>query len=471
MIIVMEEHRFNNFRYREFDRNVLVTTDSGRWIFLSQVEFSKLRSERVDEGSDLFSKLVDVGIVLTKDNISKEIDKLRKRNIFSFTGTSLHIVIPTMKCNHRCVYCHAGASNCEGEDMSEEKARNVVDFIFKSPSKTITIEFQGGEPLLKFDLIKFIIEYAKKVNKEAGKDVLFTIVTNFSLMNEERMEFFIKNNVALCTSLDGPEELHNHNRKFAGGNSYEKVIGWIRRLQEEYFNRKITNTRVNALITITRKSLGYSKEIIDEYVSNGLMDFHLRFLNNLGDARETWNDICYSPEEFIEFWRRSMDYVIELNLSGQRIRENGSLIILRKLLSEYDSNYFEMRSPCGACIGQMAYTPNGDVFSCDEARMLNEDLFKIGNVCENSFKEVFSCDKTCAIVSSSVNDVQICDACAYKPYCGICPVCNYAEQGSLVAKVPETARCKIFMAQFDYLFEKLRDREIRAIFEGWMKDK
>ena len=49
-------------------------------------------------------------------------------------------------------------------DMSKEIAVKSLDLVFKSPSKNIKIEFQGGEPLLNFDLIKFIVIEAKKIN-------------------------------------------------------------------------------------------------------------------------------------------------------------------------------------------------------------------------------------------------------------------------------------------------------------------
>ena len=465
------EYQFSNFRYKEFGNDFLVTTDSGKWIMLSGEEFKRLKNKKVIEGSELFLKLVDIGIILTEENVTKEINRIRKRNIRSFGGPSLHIVIPTLKCNHRCVYCHAGVSNCEGKDMSEETAKKIVDFIFESPSRNITIEFQGGEPLLRFDIIKVIHQYALHVNEKKKKDLLFTIVTNLSLMDEEKLKYFIDNDIAICTSLDGPEELHNYNRKFNDGKgSYKNVIKWIGYISEEYKERKIKDRRKNAIITITKKSLSYSKEIVDEYVSHGLNDIYLRFLNNLGDARKVWEDINYTPEKFVDFWKESIDYIIELNLKGEMVRERGVVILLNKILTEYDPNFLDIRSPCGACIGQMAYTPDGKIFSCDEARMLNDDLFKIGDAGKDSFKDALGCDKACSIISSSINDVQICDACVYKPYCGLCPVCNYAEQGSLIAKIPETARCKIFKAQFDYLFEKLQNSKVREIFEKWIQN-
>lgn len=465
----MEEYQFNNFRYKKFGDKVLVTTDSGKWILLSDSELENIKKKNVQEGSDLFLKLADAGIILAEKNIITEINRIRKRNMYIFNGPSLHIVIPTLKCNHRCVYCHAGVSNCDAEDMSEETAKKVVDFIFKSPSKYITIEFQGGEPLLGFGIIKTIHQYALKLNEKGEKSLLFTIVTNLSLMDEEKLKYFVDNEISICTSLDGLEEVHNYNRKLINGeDSYKITTRWIKRIAEEYAKRGMESRRVNALITVTRKSLSYPKEIIDEYINQGLKDIHLRFLNNLGDARDVWDDINYTPEEFIKFWKESLDYIIKLNLEGKELHERSATIFLKKILTEYDPNFLDIRSPCGACIGQMAYAPGGKIFSCDEARMLNEDLFKIGEVGKDSFREVLGCDKTCSIISSSINDTQICDACVYKPYCGICPVCNYAEQGSLTAKVPETARCKIFKAQLDYLFEKLENDKIKKIFKNWI---
>jgi radical SAM protein with 4Fe4S-binding SPASM domain len=102
--------------------------------------------------------------------------------------------------------------------------------------------------------------------------------------------------------------------------------------------------------------------------------------------------------------------------------------------------------------------------------MIGDDIFKIGNVKENSYKEVLTSDSSCAIIASSINDVYICDACAYKPYCGLCPVCNYAEQGGIIAKIAQTNRCKIFKAQFTYIFDKLvNNKEAEKIFLDWIE--
>ncbi|MAG50269.1 His-Xaa-Ser system radical SAM maturase HxsB [archaeon] len=467
-----KEYQLNNYRIEKINNKFLITTDHGSWCFLNKEDFDLLIKEGFQEKPELFNVLEEKGIILTNENKDKIIKLLKDRFHFLFQGTSLHIIIPTLRCNQKCVYCHASSKPIDdkGEEMDEETAKKTVDFIFQSPSKTIIIEFQGGEPLIKFDIIKYIINYAKKLNKEKKKNLVFTVVTNLTLMNEDKMNYFIENSVGVCTSLDGPAELHNKNRPFMNNvESYKFTEKWIKRFTEEYKKKKIENRKMNALITITRESLKYPKEIIDKYVELGLKDIHLRFLNNLGDARPVWESINYSPEEFINFWKKSIDYLLEINKKNIFLRERTCFIILRKILTNIDPNFLDMRSPCGAAIGQLTYTPNGDIFTCDEARMVGEDIFKLGNTKKDTYKKILTSRQTCGIITSSINDSQICDSCAYKPYCGICPVCNYMEQGSIIVNILKTARCKIYKAQFTYLFEKLQHPEYKKIFVDWIK--
>ncbi len=460
------------FRSKRMGNSFIVTADDGCWLQLNEKELENLQKNKIDK--ELFSKLEEKGIAITDKNRQEIIQRLADKYSFLSNGTLYHIVIPTLRCNMRCIYCHASSKpvNAGEYDMSMETAKKVVDFIFQSPSYFMTIEFQGGEPLLRFDIVKFIVEYARELNKKHKKSLLFNLVTNFSLMDKEKLKFLIDNEVGICTSLDGPELIHNKNRPFGAKGSYESAKEGIIELKEEYKKRGIQGRRANAIITITKNSLPYYKEITDEYVKLGLNDIFLRFLNNLGDARPVWNSISYTPEEFIAFWKKSMDYMLKLNKKGIAVREWFSWIVLQKIIGGIEPNYFEQRSPCGAVIGQLAYNYNGDIYSCDEGRMIGEDIFRLGNVRKNSYKDIITSEQSCALVSSSVNDTQICDSCAYKPFCGICPVCNYAEQGSIIGNISSSARCKIYKAQFDYIFEKLiHDTAAKKIFLSWLEMK
>lgn len=448
------DYIINNYRTKRFGEKYFVTTDHGSYAILSEEEFKRLKQNNIDK--ELKEKLEEREVILMDINIDEALRLIRNRNNFLFSGASLHIIVVTLRCNMNCVYCHASSkpANEKGFDMDKETAKKTVDFIFQTPSKGITIEFQGGEPLLNWDVIEYIIEYAQEKNKQAKKSMIITIVTNLIDMDEKKMNYLIEHQISVCTSLDGPKALHDYNRRSIGGSNYDHVIKWIKRFGEEYKKRNIEDRRPNALVTLTRKSLNHPKEIVNEYVKLGLKDIHLRFLNNLGVAKQVWPKINYSAEEYFDFWEKAVDYIEELKKQGEEINERLVSIMVNKINSEFDPNYLDLRSPCGAAIGQLAYNHNGDIYACDEARMIGEDLFLLGNVKKEKYKDIVTCDKACAIVLASINDQYMCDDCVYKPYCGLCPVCNYAEQGSVIGKVSQTNRCKIFKKQFDWIITK-----------------
>jgi len=444
------DYAVNNYRSKKFRNKYFITTDHGSYCILSEKEFRKLKQNKIDE--KLKDKLEEKEIILNDNNINEAVRLTRNRNNFLFSGTSLHIIVVTLRCNMNCIYCHASSKPVDKKefDMDKETAKKTVDFIFQTPSNDITIEFQGGEPLLNWDVVKYIIDYVQKKNKKIGKNIMITIVTNLTEMDEEKMSYIIENDVDICTSLDGPKELHDYNRKFISSN-YEQVVKWVKRFNEEYRKRNIKNRRINALVTLTRKSLSYPKEIVNEYVKLGLENIHLRFLNNLGVAKKAWPKINYSVKEYLDFWKKAVKYIDELRKKGKNISERMVAIMISKIQNEFDPNYLDLRNPCGAAIGQLAYNYNGDIYTCDEARMICEDLFLLGNVNKHNYKDIVTSDKACATIVASINDQFICNNCVYKPYCGVCPVCNYSEQGSIIGKITQTDRCKIFKELFGWV--------------------
>lgn len=444
----------NDFNARKIKDKYFLTTKHGSFCVLSKEEYMAVKKKIVNTKSSLFKKLEEREIVINENNLSEIKKLMKKRKEFLFTGTSLHIIVVTLRCNMNCVYCHASSKSLQEKsyDMSEETAKKTVDFIFQTPNDSITIEFQGGEPLLNWEVVKFIIDYSKEKNKLFKKNLVITIVTNFSFMTDDKMNYLIDNEVQICTSLDGPKHLHDENRPLLKKSNYDEVVFWIKKINEVY-KKKNSNNKLGALVTITKKSLNYSKEIIDEYINLGFEFIHLRFLNNLGRS-EKENSIKYSSDEYLKFWKKSVEYIKEKQNKGIKIHERFVELILEKILKDEDPGYLDLRSPCGAIIGQLAYDYDGSIYSCDEGRMLGEDLFKVGEVKTSTYKNVVSCDNTCQIVNASLlENFSTCKVCAYNPYCGVCPVCNYAEKNNIIASVSQTDRCKIYKFQFDWVVE------------------
>lgn len=157
------------------------------------------------------------------------------KNHFVGTGPTLHMVVPTLRCNHKCQYCHAAVApmSAKDMDMTQETAQKVVDTIFYTNSPSFTIEFQGGEALVNYPIVQFIVEYATAKAKIFKKDVKFVVVSNLTLMTEEKLKWLLDHGVDICTSLDGDEITHNHNRAGYEGNSFKDVAYWMKRIDEE----------------------------------------------------------------------------------------------------------------------------------------------------------------------------------------------------------------------------------------------
>jgi len=475
MIKTLKEINFNQkkvgfCRFKKIGDKYLLTNEIGRYLFLSPDSFKQFMEGTLDESSKTYQKLEENEFIKGSLDRNSLVEKYRQRNGFVFVGPSLHIVVVTLRCNYKCIYCQASSRDVKekGYDMDIATARKVVDTVFCSPSNAITIEFQGGEPLVNWPVVKFIVEYAREKNKNAKKSLFITLVSNFSLLTEERYKFLAENGVIFCTSLDGPEKLHNKNRPWPGGDSFKAATFWIKKIKKRQ-EKDPSLYHLSALLTISKFSLKYPKEIIDTYIKLGFSGIHLRPLSFLGLSGKMRSGVGYSAEEFVKYWKETMDYIISLNLKGRIFSERGSRIMLRKIFTDLDPNFLDLRSPCGAGIGQVLYNYDGNIYTCDEGRMIGDKTFLIGNVGENSYKEIISHDTVKSICVASLLDNLPCDNCAYKPYCGVCPVLNYALYGNVFNSLPNNERCKLHQGMFDYLFEKMQDEKVKNIFQAWLK--
>ena len=455
----------NKFWTKKIGDKILLTTHHGDWVVLSQEEFDTLRFGKIREDPNLFGILKNKGIILTEDSSEQLVETYKKRFGHLFNGTNLHIITTTLECNHRCIYCHAKSKPLGAKEysMNQNTAKAVVDFIFQTPAKGITIEFQGGEPLVNFPILQYIIEYSKKLNARYKKNITYVLVSNLTLMTEDILDYLIENNVRLCTSLDGPEEIHLKNRPCPDNpNSYRDIVNWI-----NFIKKSRRYPRFSALLTVTKHSLPHAKEIVDEYIKLGFESISIRSLSNAGMASETWNKIGYSADEFLSFWKEALEYIISLNKQGIFIKETTTTNILRRVTFLSEPRYTCFCAPCGAALIQSAYNYNGDVYTCDEARSF--DIFRLGNVKEHTYKKIYTSKAAQSTISLSSNESSMCATCVWHPFCGPCLVSTYGFKGTLV---PDSSdyECKVRKGMLEYLFNKLiYSREDRKIILKWLR--
>ena len=155
-----------------------------------------MSSSRVIDGTcadqDLLARLRAAHLIQVRgDVLPTELlaIKLRTRLGRLPDSTGLHIFVVTLRCEHTCRYCQVSRQSAAKSefDMSEETARRALELAFRSPSPHLKIEFQGGEPLLNFPLVRWITAEAKRMNVEYGKDLAFVIATNLALIDDEML--------------------------------------------------------------------------------------------------------------------------------------------------------------------------------------------------------------------------------------------------------------------------------------------
>ena len=460
-------YKLNYFNFKEKENNYLITNDIGKYAFLSKEDFKDLL-QRKKLKQELKIELLQKGFIYEGSGeifATNQAVQLRRTKEYLLVPTTLHIFVVSKNCNFNCIYCQAGNLNQnENYNMTKETAKRAVDIAMDSPSRYLTFEFQGGEPLMNFETIKYIVEYSKSISN--GKFIEYNLVSNLTLLTDEMIEFFIENQVSICTSIDGNRELQNINRPYKNKDSYNETVNKIKILKEKQI-------KVNAIQTTTKYSLNKYKEIVDEYINLGLESIFIRPLTRLGKADNNWNNIGYDAEAFLEFYKKVLDYIIEKNKQGIFLSEGHSNIFLKKILLNQPVNYMELRSPCGGAIGQLAYYYDGNVYTCDEGRMLSEmgdDSFKVGNVYTNTYKELMQCDCTKAMcISSCIECLPYCATYIYMPYCGTCPVINLAQDNNIFSQNPKEYRCKIYSGILDILFNYIENEpDTVKIFKNWI---
>jgi uncharacterized protein len=467
-----------SFRSRVVDGAVLVTNPAGQYAFLEPAEFDAFTNGQLDPQSEAYRTLAARNFIRTELRISELRESVDLRKSFLDFGPNLHVIEITLRCNQTCLYCHLSRVPMDeaARDMTVETADRVVDLVFQSTSPSLTLEFQGGEPLANFPVLQHVVDRALEKNRTAGKTLQFALVTNLSLMDDEKLAFLLDRRVQICTSIDGPAALHDVQRKLASGSSFATAATWIWKLNDAYQSAGLDPHvyHVEGLLTTTRETLSQPRAIVDTYRELGFRALFLRPVDPFGFAAKTQRHVTFTAAEYLEFYRQAVDYMIELNLRGEQILERYAAILLTKILTGEDPNFLDLRSPCGAGIGQVAYSHDGQIFTCDEARMLHhmgDDFFRLGDVRSSTYRAAVGHDTVRAItVASNLDGSPDCASCVYNPYCGICPVYNYATQGSLHGQLRTSPWCAMLMGIQDHLFTKLRraDPQVREVLERWI---
>jgi His-Xaa-Ser system radical SAM maturase HxsB len=462
------------FRFTRLNGQELLVNEAGEFLFTPEGTVRTMLDGPINVQSTLYKDL-KAKHFLYDDASSALLDvlatKIRTKYDHLSGGTKLHIFVVTLRCEHSCHYCQVSRQTAsKGEfDMSIETADRSISLMFDTPSPHVTLELQGGEPLLAFDSIQYIVSRAKAQATLREKRLDIVVTTNLACATDEMLAFFRDEGIKVSTSLDGPAFLHNKNRPRPGNDSYERAIDGIER------GRRILGyENVAALMTTTAASLDHVIEIIDEYVRREFHTIFLRPISPYGFAVKTRHRTGYEIDQFLNFYKQGLDHIIDINRSGYRLAEIYTRILLSKILTPQGTGYVDLQSPAGEAWNVLVYNYNGDVYASDESRMLAEMqdwTFRLGNVHRDTRRSLFTSEAALKMFEVSCNQsLAGCSDCAFQTYCGADPVYHHSTQGDMYGHRPTSGFCIRNMEIIKHLFSFIErdDPETMPIFWAWL---
>lgn len=180
----------------------------------------------------------------------------------------LHI---TKECNCDCIYCYER----DKKSIYEwEEIKALLDDIIKY-NKHFSLEFLGGEPCLRIDLIEKVIRYLYDMQRVAKIPLniqRFIITTNGTIINSDLIHILkYWENVSWCASIDGNKFMNSLRVTKDGINTYDKVIENYKKLYHELNNDMRGQLSVH-LVTHPY-NVGYLYDGIADLYSQGVRSF------------------------------------------------------------------------------------------------------------------------------------------------------------------------------------------------------
>jgi His-Xaa-Ser system radical SAM maturase HxsB len=450
-------------RTRPIDGRVLCTNDTGRF-FTSDAQFlSRVTQQTLTE--------TDRDFLITEGHLLEEGDRLGRVAYLRGLSERIEIpreldyliLVPTLRCNLSCSYCQVSraAIGASGFDWSEEVLSEVLALLDRLPKDSIKIEFQGGEPTLRADLLRAVIERAERFEKRE-----FVICTNLQELTAEALELFDRPDVYISTSLDGGFETHRHNRT----KSADRTQRFFKNLQ--FVIGRYGARKVSALPTVDAADPPNEDALIDIYVEHGLERIFLRPINFQGFARKQHKQSLEQDEPWRDYYEGFVRNLIARNWRDRSrvLEETYFSICLRRIFQPGSERHVDLRNPNFLGSDYVVVDYDGTVYPTDEARMLSRsgviDL-AIGSVSDGWASR----QRDTLNAHSSNFDDPACRRCAFQPYCGRDLIDDISRYGRIDKPRLETEFCRRHTHLFDLIFRMIYedDPAVTYSLSRWLR--
>ena len=343
------------------------SVESDELIAAMQKKYPEISDAELSEIYDEITELVQEGQLFSEDTFAPMAGELKARTSGVIKALCLHVA---HTCNLNCSYCFASQGRFHGERaiMSFETGKRAIDFLVENSGtrRNLEVDFFGGEPLLNWDVVKQIVEYARSIEKSVNKNFRFTLTTNGMLVDDEVIEYSNREMHNVVLSLDGRKEVHDRFRvDYAGRGSYDVIVPKFQKFVEArggknyYMRGTFTHANPDFLKDIeTMLDLGFTELSMEPVVCAPGDPMAL--------TEEDYPIVCEQYEKLAE-------------LMDQRRREGRPFTFYHYMIDLEDGPCIYKRiSGCGSGTEYMAVTPWGDLYPCHQ--FVGEEKFKLGDI-------------------------------------------------------------------------------------------
>lgn len=321
-------------------------------------------------------------------------------------------------CNLRCKYCFASTGDFgKGRKlMPFEVGKAAIDFLLEKSvgRENLEVDFFGGEPLMNFDVVKQIVEYARSKEQEYHKNFRFTITTNGMLLDDDTIDYINKEMYNVVLSIDGRKEINDRMRvRVDGSGCYDRILPKFKKLvdgrgDKEYYVRG----------TYTKYNLDFSEDVMHLYEA--------------GFDEISVEPVIESPEEAYAITEEDLDQIYaEYDKLVDRIgaiKKSGKHINFFHFMIDLDQGpcVIKRLRGCGSGNEYVSITPDGDIYPCHQ--FVGHDEYKMGNIEEGTFNN----DIKKEFAGCHVYSKPACQECWARFYCsGGCNANNFVFNGDI----------------------------------------
>ena len=364
----------------------------------------------------------------------------------------LVVIQPTPFCNIDCRYCYLPDRSNKAV-LAEETIANLFTQIFASGwlQQGVSVVWHAGEPMvLPIDFYRRAFRLIDRL-KPADIELTHAFQTNGTLIDDAWCAFFTEANVNIGVSVDGPQRLHDINRRTrAGRGTFDKTIAGIRRLRQH-------GVPFHVISVLSAESLAAPREMFDFYLSEGIDRVCFNVEESEGDHvsrsfGETGIEDSYY--RFLrEFWRLAaaapgkFSFIREIDDATRLVLRPNGAVFFNQLVEPF-------------AITSMDWTGNVATFSPELLGLKNSAYgdFILGNINRDTLADMAES----AVLQRMRRDIDagvaLCrERCDYFSICGGGePVNKLAENGTFVST--ETTYCRMTKMRATDLVLDLIDR-------------